>query len=143
MRILVILTLLLSFKSILAQTLYNHNSATYRNQSWMSLFDDGIPLRQMSIIGTHSSLSTGIWGDAFQTQASSLTVQMEAGFRALDIRCRHKNDKFRIHQRLIDLGLNFDDVLNTVQSFLASYPGETILMHVVQEYDPTGNSRSF
>ena len=42
----------------------------------MSLLDDGIPLRKMSIIGTHSSLSTGTWGDAFQTQASSLSIQM-------------------------------------------------------------------
>ena len=76
------------------QALYNHNSASYRNQTWMSSFDDGVPLRKLSILGTHSSMSQGTWGDAFQTQASSLTVQLEAGIRALDIRCRHKDNAF-------------------------------------------------
>ena len=105
--------------------------------------DDGIPLRKISIIGTHSSLSTGTGGDAFQTQSSSLSVQLQSGIRALDIRCRHENDKFRIHERLVDLGQNFDDVVNTLKTFLANYPSETVLMHVVEEYNPTGNSRSF
>lgn len=80
-----------------AQTLYNHNSASYRNQTWMSTIDDGVPLRQLTIIGSHSSMSTGTWGDAFQTQASSLSVQLASGIRALDIRCRHYQNSFPIH----------------------------------------------
>ena len=80
-----------------SQALYNHNSASYRNQTWMGSFDDGVPLRQLSILGTHSSMSQGTWGDAFQTQASSLDVQMQAGIRALDIRCRHQNNRFQIY----------------------------------------------
>ena len=81
-----------------SQTLYNHNSHnSYRNQTWMSLFDDGIPLRKLNILGTHSSMSTGSWGDAIQTQSLSLLVQMESGVRALDIRCRHYSNTFRIH----------------------------------------------
>lgn len=59
-----------------AQSLYNHNSASYRNQSWMSTIDNGVLLRELTIIGTHSSMSTGTWGDAFQTQASSLRIQL-------------------------------------------------------------------
>jgi 1-phosphatidylinositol phosphodiesterase len=77
-----------------SQAVYNHGSTSYRNQSWMSLLDNGIPLRKLSIIGTHSSMGTGAWGDAFQTQAQSLQIQMEAGIRALDIRCRHYNNNF-------------------------------------------------
>ena len=95
MLIFYFLTLLLHTHS---QTLYNHNSYnSYRNQTWMSLFDNGIPLRNLNILGTHSSMSTGTWGDAFQTQSLSLLVQMESGVRALDIRCRHYYDTFRIH----------------------------------------------
>lgn len=30
-----------------------------------------------------------------------------------------------------------------MQSFLTSYPRETILMHIVEEYNPSGNSRTF
>ena len=89
---LVICTFLLRLARL--QALYNHNSASYRDQDWMSGFDDGVPLRKLSILGTHSSMSQGTWGDAFQTQASSLTVQLEAGIRALDIRCRHYNNAF-------------------------------------------------
>ncbi len=80
-----------------SQALYNHNSASYRNQTWMSNLDDGIPLRQLTIIGTHSSMSTGTWGDAFQTQGSSLSTQLASGIRALDIRCRHYQNSFPIH----------------------------------------------
>ena len=106
-----------------SQTLYNHNSwNSYRNQTWMSLFDDGIPLRYLNILGTHSSMSQGTWGDAFQTQSLSLLTQLESGIRALDIRCRHYSDAFYIHERMINLGVQFNDVLNVVQGFLTSYP---------------------
>lgn len=76
-----------------SQALYNHNSASYMNQTWMTNLDDGIPIRQMTILGTHSSMSQGTWGDAFQTQSSSITTQLNSGVRALDIRCNHKNNK--------------------------------------------------
>lgn len=124
--------------------LYNHNRGnSYRNQSWMGLLDNGIPLRKISILGTHSSMSQGTWGDAFQTQSLDLQTQLSTGVRALDIRCRHKNNKFEIYERMIDLNTNFDDVLREVSTYLTSYPTETILIHVVEEYNPTGNSRSF
>jgi 1-phosphatidylinositol phosphodiesterase len=42
-------------------------------------------------------MSTGTWGDAFQTQASTLQVQLASGIRALDIRCRHYQNSFPIH----------------------------------------------
>ena len=88
-------------------------------------------------------MSTGTWGDAFQTQSNSLMNQMMIGMRALDIRCRHYNNGFSIHDRLVYLNTNLQGVLNTVRSFLSSNPTETILMHIVEEYNPSGNSRSF
>jgi 1-phosphatidylinositol phosphodiesterase len=123
--------------------LYNHQSSSTFNATWMSNLDNGIPIRELSIIGSHSSMSTGTWGDAFQTQSNSLTNQMMMGMRALDIRCRHKDNGFYIHDRLVYLNTDLQGVLNTVRSFLASYPMETILMHIVEEYNPSGNSRSF
>ena len=71
-----ILVNFLLISTVFAQSLYNHNSASYVNQTWMSGIDDGVPLRQLTIIGTHSSMSTGTWGDAFQTQGSSLITQL-------------------------------------------------------------------
>jgi len=73
---------------------YNWDSSNYRNSSWMSKLDNGIPIRKMSIIGSHSSLGTGPGGHAFMTQANSLYTQMMMGIRALDIRCRHYYDRF-------------------------------------------------
>mgnify|MGYP002078670429 FL=1 len=92
-----ILVNFLLISTVLAQSLYNHNSASYVNKTWMSGIDDGVPLRQLTIIGTHSSMSTGTWGDAFQTQGSSLITQLNSGIRALDIRCRHYQNSFPIH----------------------------------------------
>ena len=69
----------------------------------MQTLNSGIPIRQLSIIGTHNSMSTGVWGDAFQTQSNSLFNQMKMGIRALDIRCRHINNGFSIHDRFIYL----------------------------------------
>lgn len=126
-----------------AQTWYNHNSASYRNQTWMSTVDDGVPLRQLTILGTHSSMSTGTWGDAFQTQGSSLPVQLASGVRALDIRCRHYQNGFPVHQRLVYLNIDLGGVLAMVQTFLTANPSQTVLMHIVEEYSPSGNSRSF
>jgi 1-phosphatidylinositol phosphodiesterase len=116
-----IFSLCLAFAS--TQALYNHNSASYVNQTWMTNLDDGIPIRQMTILGTHSSMSQGTWGDAFQTQASSITTQLNSGVRALDIRCNHKNNKLYAYERMINLNTELSGVLSQVGSFLARFPG--------------------
>ena len=80
------------------QQLYNHDSSnSYLNETWMGTLDDGIPLRKISLIGTHSTMSQGIWGDAFQTQGLNLITQLRSGIRALDIRCRHQDNQFPIY----------------------------------------------
>ena len=71
------------------QAQYNYNPSSYLDATWMQSLNNGIPVRKLSMIGTHSSMGTGAWGDAFQTQANSLMNQMRMGVRALDIRCRH------------------------------------------------------
>jgi 1-phosphatidylinositol phosphodiesterase len=125
------------------QAQYNHQTSGYVNTTWMSLLDNGIPLRKLTIIGSHSSMGTGAWGDAFQTQSNSLMAQMQMGMRALDIRCRHYNNQFPIHDRLVYLNTDFGAVLSTVSTFLQTYPMETVLIHVVEEYSPSGNTRTF
>lgn len=77
-------------------------------------------------------MSQGAWGDAFQTQSNSLTNQMMMGIRALDIRCRHYNNAFPVHDRLVYLNTDLGGVLSTVRSFLQTYPTEVILMHIVE-----------
>ena len=84
------------FLLVAVHSQYSHSTSTYLNTDWMSLLDNGIPIRKLSIVGSHSSISTGMWGDAYQTQSNSLMGQMKMGMRALDIRCRHYNNMFRI-----------------------------------------------
>lgn len=124
-------TIIVIFIMALVNAQYNHQSSTYLNTSWMSLLDNGIPLRKLSIIGTHSSMGTGAWGDAFQTQSNSLMNQMRMGIRALDIRCRHYNNQFPIHDRLVYLNTNLGAVFSTVSTFLQNSSMETILIHIV------------
>lgn len=100
----------------------------------MSTLDFGLSLREISILGTHNSVgrSNCFWLGSFQQcQANSLTVQLESGIRALDIRVKHDTDRFQAYDRSCDLGVNFDTILTEVRSFLLSYPSETVLMHVV------------
>lgn len=124
--------LLLLPLAVNAQAYYNHQGSGYVNSSWMGLLDNGIPLRKLSIVGSHCSMSTGVWGDAFQTQSNSLMGQLVMGMRALDIRCRHYNNAFPLHDRLVYLNTDLGAVLGTVRSFLQTYPTETILMHIVE-----------
>eukprot|EP01084_Bolivina_argentea_P250869 420521_1 len=72
-------------------------------------------------------------GDLVDSQDSDLPKQLEAGIRALDIRCRESGGWFAIHHGIYYLSANFHDVLNQCQAFLSSHPTEFILMRVMQE----------
>ena len=119
-------------------------SAGAAGNNWMTPLDGNLPLSQFSIPGTHDSGATvePISGTA-KCQNLSITDQLNAGVRFLDIRCRHINDAFAIHHGQIYQNLNFNDVLNSVIGFLNSNPGETVIMSVKEEYNATGNTRSF
>lgn len=138
-----LLCVILTCYSATSLQFYSHKASTLSNPSWMSQLDNGIPLRQVSIIGSHSSMSQGTWGDAFQTQSNSLTNQMVMGMRALDIRCRHYQDKLQVYVRIISLNTDLGGVLSTVRSFLQVQNMEVILMHIVEEGSASGNSGTF
>lgn len=65
-------------------------------------------------------------------QSNSIQNQLESGIRALDVRFKHNNNKFDLYDRPCPLGKNFDDVLIPVKNFLTAYPGETVLLHLVE-----------
>jgi 1-phosphatidylinositol phosphodiesterase len=83
----------------------------------MTNFDDGIPLRKMSIVGTHSSASLGggTLGAYYETQASDLPTQLNSGIRALDMRCSHKNNRFVLNERGSDFGIDLGTILQIVK----------------------------
>ncbi len=111
---------------------------------WMGFLDDDLSLSELSIPGTHDSgaLYEPLGGTA-KCQNLTIAEQLNAGIRFLDIRCRHIDNAFTIHHGQVYQNMNFDDVLNAVIGFLNAHPSECVLMSVKEEYDPSGNTRSF
>jgi len=115
------------------------------NPAWMAQVPDSTSLADLSIPGTHDTLGIegGILPWMYETQqnegisAATLTAQLDAGIRAIDIRVAIVNNgtAFAIHHTDIYEDANFDDVLTKAQAFLAANPGETIVMDLHGECD--------
>ena len=114
---------------------YNWNPTSMRNQTWMGALDYGLPIREMSILGTHNSVVFDscffITATTQQCQANSLQIQLESGIRAIDIHVKHLNNQFQVSDRGCAQGTSFNQVLTTVKSFLTAYPTETVIMRLV------------
>jgi 1-phosphatidylinositol phosphodiesterase len=110
---------------------------------WMARLDDGAPLSRITIPGTHDSgarfggvaplvdFVTALW---VQCQNWTVTQQLNAGVRFLDVRCHAEPDgTLRIHHMFIDERLSLTDILRECVEFLAANPTEALLMRVQQE----------
>jgi hypothetical protein len=110
---------------------------------WMSPLPGTVSLGSLSIPGTHDTLAIhgGLLPSFYEAQedhgdsAATLTAQLAAGIRAIDIRVRVVSGAFVIHHEDVYQNANFDDVLTRAQAFLQAHPGETILMHLHGECD--------
>jgi len=118
--------------------------ANAAGNNWMNGLDSGLAVSQFSIPGTHDSGARyePVSGTAI-CQTLTIGDQLNAGVRFLDIRCRHINDAFAIHHGQVYQNANFDDVLNATIGFLNANPSETVIMSVKEEYNASGNTRSF
>ncbi|XP_070554615.1 1-phosphatidylinositol phosphodiesterase-like [Ptychodera flava] len=113
-----------------------------RNPDWMSNLSGDISLNNLSVPGTHNTMTfDGYGGDLFRCQSLPLEAQLEAGIRFLDIRCRHYNDGFPIHNGERYQHWSFIDVLRETTRFLRNHPSETILMRIKEEHTSGDNSR--
>lgn len=125
---------------------YSHDSGiSHENASWMANIADQRRLADLSLPGTHDTMTyafnddddsvvDGIMTDVAMTQSKSLRQQLLAGVRVLDIRCRRTaNNEFDIYHGSIATGFDFDDVLLAVTDFLADHPTETVLMRLKPE----------
>lgn len=114
------------------------------SNSWMTSLPDNSSIAALSLPGTHDSGARfePVSGTA-KCQNLTIAEQLEAGIRFLDIRCRHIGNAFAIHHGSVYQNLNFNDVLLACTAFLSSHPGEVIVMCVKEEYDASGNSRTF
>lgn len=116
---------------------------------WMNYVQNKWLLSDLSIPGTHDSGARrdhpGM-PDSAAAQKFTITEQLNAGVRYLDIRCAHIGNHFYIYHGIVDQLLPFQDVLNAVYTFLINHPSESIIMSVKHEnitLPEAGNSRSF
>lgn len=135
---------------------YSHDSnQKTTNLSWMTFMSDSVTLNQLSIPGSHDTMTYGyqpgfglgnlftgqqiptdptpIPKDLVVTQAMDLQTQLNSGLRAFDIRCKDIFNQFLIYHGDFFVGATFNDVLNTVTAFLTAHPGEAVLMRVTNE----------
>jgi 1-phosphatidylinositol phosphodiesterase len=114
---------------------------------WMARLADDAPLSGITIPGTHDSgarfggvapvvdFVTALW---VQCQNWTVTQQLNAGIRFLDVRCHAEPDgTLRIHHQFIDEQVSLTDVLRECVAFLAANPTEALLMRVQQEISTT------
>jgi 1-phosphatidylinositol phosphodiesterase len=117
------------------------NSNPLARTDWMSQLDDTLRISHLSIPGTHDAMSR-CGGPGVICQGMRLNTQLEAGIRAVDIRCRRYHNHFDITHGCFMQGddcgaladhYEFDDALCICVEFLQEHPDETILMRVHKE----------
>lgn len=97
--------------------------------AWMENVVGDTPLNRISIPGTHDSGALH-GGRIFQTQVWTIQLQLNAGIRFFDIRCRPADSSFKIYHSWVYQERTFDDVMKTITTFLTDHPSETIIMRV-------------
>ncbi|OPA10900.1 hypothetical protein BHL54_21045 [Bacillus cereus] len=130
----------------------------YRNSNWMKGLKSDVKISELSVIGTHNSMSLYGGGgpypdDYIRTQRMPLAIQLDAGIRYVDIRVRHYKNEFAINHGRIHQNAYFGpDVLDKIVEFLNKNPNETIFMRVkrecvdnagISECTDSQNTRSF
>lgn len=111
---------------------------------WMAKLDDGMPLSEVVLPGTHDSATKNVQL-AFITKCQALSVgeQLEAGFRYLDIRLSASGDRFKLMHGFTNCttsgwpwagALYLEDVLSDCYTFLLAHPTETIVFAVKHEH---------
>ncbi|XP_077984540.1 1-phosphatidylinositol phosphodiesterase-like [Glandiceps talaboti] len=120
-------------------------SKLHYDPNWMSRIPDGRSLANLSIPGTHNTMTfEGSGGPIARCQSTNWTLckQLEAGIRFLDIRCRHFSNCLTIHHGQAFQNAHFEDVLHDVIKFLSKHSSEVIIMRVKEEHEHVSNSRS-
>ncbi len=104
------------------------NGGDNRNFStWMEKVDDHKTINQLSLLGTHD---TATWETGYmaRTQSMDITRQLNAGVRAFDIRCQHKNNKCALRHGRVNLDMDLHELLTPITNFLRANSSETIFL---------------
>lgn len=123
---------------------------------WMKRIDDSRLLTELSIPGTHDSLTALIQGNSMPTQAMatcqrlSLAQQLQRGIRFIDVRLRYAAQLgpalVLCHGAgMFGVDMGYEPryaVVDVCRAFLSAHPSETIVMSVKNE-DQGNDERAF
>ena len=109
---------------------------------WMQGIPDSESLKDISIPGTHNSMSF-YGGPLVRCQSMSLYNQYVAGIRFVDIRCRHFYNGLPIHHGIVFQNATLDHVLRQTSDFLSANPTETVILSLRDEHISEHNNRSY
>ena len=114
-------------------------------RNWMKSLPETLSLSNLSIPGTHDTcaLRNGFSFGFAKCQSWTLEDQLEAGIRFLDIRCRHRLNRFEIYHGVISQEITFMQVLDICEAFLKKNPSECLLMSVKEESSREKVTRGF
>jgi 1-phosphatidylinositol phosphodiesterase len=120
------------------------DASTHTGANWMGAIAGSTSIAGLSIPGTHDT-GARVEVTPGTTKCQDLTVpdQLSAGIRYFDIRCRNVGNKFDIYHTNVYQNLSFDDVLQSIFSFFASNPGETIIMSMKEEQPASNSTNTF
>ncbi|KZZ90529.1 PLC-like phosphodiesterase, TIM beta/alpha-barrel domain protein [Moelleriella libera RCEF 2490] len=123
---------------------YSFNAkAAKGNADWMAKLPDKVRLTDISIPGTHETMTYSIRGK-LQCQNARLKTQLRAGIRYIDIRLRLVDNKLQVYHANTYTKHSFHEVLDTVFKFLDRHPKEALIMRIREEQEPKGkNTVSF
>ncbi|KAK6180526.1 hypothetical protein SNE40_012666 [Patella caerulea] len=111
------------------------------NQDWISLIPNSRTIRDISIPGTHNTVSF-FGGPYAQCQTLPLLEQYKAGIRFVDIRCRHIENELPVYHGIMHQNIDLYGVMNDTVQFLNQNPREMILMRIREEAAPRDSTQS-
>ena len=117
----------------------------YNGNDFLLKIDNDTPLSQILLPGTHDS---GATRDFFipataRCQWMSITQQLNAGVRYMDIRLTRVKGKLDVYHGTAYQGISFEDVVSDVLEFLEENPSETLIMCIKEESDAKGENGNF
>jgi 1-phosphatidylinositol phosphodiesterase len=122
---------------------YSFDADHLHEPQWMAAVPDNTYLTDLSIPGTHDTMTSAVVGPVYQCQNHHLATQLESGLRYFDIRARLNTNELLIYHQDQYTQYSYAEVLTTFFSFLESNPGETILMRLKEESTPINSTIDF
>lgn len=110
---------------------------------WMGGLDDGLPLSEITLPGTHNCGAEHAQLAFFsKCQGMGIKEQLEAGYRYLDVRLDGDNGELRLMHGFTECkpspfsgrALTLSEVLGDCYAFLDGHPTETVLFCAKQEH---------